>query len=74
MKQVTTSYKVQGLPETAVKKQAARYQALLAKLLRASENEIDTVLQAREEVAPEPELNSEIMQKVQAKIDEAQKR
>ncbi len=73
-KQVTTSYSIQVLPETAVKEQAARYQALLSKLPRLSASEMDAALAAREESEPELDLDQETIQKVQAKIDEAQKR
>ncbi|MCA9922323.1 MAG: nucleoside triphosphate pyrophosphohydrolase [Anaerolineales bacterium] len=62
----------QVLPETAVKEQAVRYQTLLAKLPRVSESDMDLLLQAREQVESEPELDSETMQKVQAKIANAQ--
>ncbi len=70
-KQVTTAYTIQVLPETAVKEQAARYQALLEKLPRHSESDIDALLQAREQVEPEPDLDSETIQKIQAKIADA---
>ncbi len=71
-KQVTTSYTIQVLPETAVKEQAARYQALLEKLPRRSESEIDALLQSREQVEPEHDLDDETIQKIQAKIADAQ--
>ncbi|MCA9924669.1 MAG: toxin-antitoxin system HicB family antitoxin [Anaerolineales bacterium] len=71
-KQVATSYTIQVLPETAVKEQAARYQALLEKLPRSSEKELDAVLQAREQVEPEPDLDSETIQKIQNRIAKAQ--
>jgi len=73
-KQVTTSYTIQVLPETAVKEQAARYQALLSKLPRLSESDMDAALAAREESEPEVDLDQETMLKVQAQIDEANKK
>ncbi len=74
MKQVTTLHMVQVLPETAVKEQAARYQALLAKLPRLSESEMDAALAARAEIEPELDLDQETINKVQANIDEANKK
>ena len=69
---MTTAYTIQVLPETAVKEQAARYQALLEKLPRRAESDIDALLQSREQVEPESDLDSETIQKIQAKIADAQ--
>jgi len=74
MKRKNEVHTNQVLPETAVKEQAARYQALLSKLPRLSESEMDAALASREASEPELDLDQETMQNFQARIDEAGKK
>jgi len=67
-KQLTLAYNVQTVPEKVVAEERAAYSALLQTLGRASFDEIQQALAAREAVEPEAGLTPEVVDGLRAKI------
>jgi len=56
------------IPEEGIDQQKQSFQALLQQLGQASPTEIESALAEREMVEPEPELSSEIIDRLQQRI------
>ncbi|MDX9991987.1 MAG: toxin-antitoxin system HicB family antitoxin [Anaerolineales bacterium] len=67
-RQLTLAYNVQALSDKVVAEERAAYSALLQTLGRASFDEIQRALAAREAVAPEAGLTPEVMENLRAKM------
>jgi hypothetical protein len=67
-RQLTLAYNVQPVPDRVVAEERAAYSALLQTLGRASFEEIQQALAAREAVEPEPGLTPEVMENLRAKM------
>lgn len=69
-RQVTQDYHVQEVPEKVIREQRAAYVALLESLGQASFEDIQEILDEREEEEMEPGLNPEVVEKLQERIME----
>lgn len=67
-RQLTLAYNVQQVPDKVVAEERAAYSALLQTLGRASFDEIQQALAAREAVDPEPGLTPEVMEGLRARM------
>ena len=67
-RQTTLAYMVQPVPAEAVAEQQASYTALLQSLGHASFDEIEAVLDEREEVDPEEGLSPQVVKRLQERI------
>lgn len=67
-RQLTLAYNVQAVSEKVVAEERAAYSALLQTLGRASFDEIQQALAARETVEPEAGLTPEVIENLRAKI------
>lgn len=67
-RQLTLAYNVQALSDKVVAEERAAYSALLQTLGRASFDEIQRALAAREAVTPEAGLTPEVMENLRAKM------
>jgi hypothetical protein len=67
-RQLTLAYNVQAVSEKVVAEERAAYSALLQTLGRASFDEIQQALVARETVEPEAGLTPELIENLRAKI------
>lgn len=67
-RQLTLAYNVQAVSEKVVAEERAAYSALLQTLGRASFDEIQQALVARETVEPEAGLTPEVIENLRAKI------
>jgi hypothetical protein len=68
-RQATLNYIVQTIPMEEVNQQKLTFQALLQELGQASVSEIQSVLDKREVVTPEAELNPEIIARFQERLE-----
>jgi len=73
-RQLTLAYNVQSVPEKVIAEERAAYSALLQSLGRASFDEIQQALAAREAVEPESGLTPEVVENLRAKIASRKKR
>ncbi len=73
-RQVTQAYDVLQIPEKAIQEQRATYRILLERLGENSFEEIQAVLDEREEVEPSTGLDAETMAKMRERISSAQVR
>jgi len=72
-RQVATSYTVTPIPEVAVEQQKIAFEALLQRLGRpASSDAMQRVLADREQVAPEPDLDAALVDRLRRQISAAQ--
>lgn len=69
-RQVSSTYMVQVIPEEAVAQQEADYVALRQQWGKVSPGQVEEVLARREPIEPEPELKSEVVEKLQRRINE----
>jgi len=69
-RQLTLAYNVQAVPEKVVAEERAAYSALLQSLGRASFDEIQQALAAREAAEPEAGLTPELVAGLRDKISE----
>jgi hypothetical protein len=67
-RQLTQGYPVEKLPEATVAQQQAQFDSLLRGLGQASSEALSTVLAAREQVKPEPELTADVMARLRARL------
>ncbi len=72
-RQVTLAYSIQTVCEEEVTQQKQSFTALLQQLNQASPSEIESFLAEREKVEPEVELSSEIINRLQQRIQERSK-
>jgi hypothetical protein len=70
-RQVTLAYVVNSVPDAEVREQRAAYAALLQSLGQASFDEINEVLQERDEVAAERVLSPDVVRKLRKKLAES---
>lgn len=68
---VAMAYMVTPMPEEAVQQQQEAFAALFENLGQASSAEIKRVLNEREEVGPEPELDPEVVARLRQRISDA---
>lgn len=73
-RQLTMAYNVQPVPEKVIAEQRAAYSALLQSLGRASFDEIQQALAAREAAEPEAGLTPEVVETLRTKIAARQKK
>ncbi|MBA3922618.1 MAG: toxin-antitoxin system HicB family antitoxin [Nostocaceae cyanobacterium] len=69
-KQVTLTYSIQSASEEAITAQKHSFTALRHKLGQVSPAEIELILAEREKIAPEAELSSEAIDRLQQRIRE----
>ena len=69
-RQTTLAYTVQRVPEEEIEQQRASFEALLASLGEASEDEIERVLAEREVVEPETNLEKVAVERLKKRIAE----
>ena len=67
-RQIAQDYSVRVMPAEEVAEQKAAFDHLLERLGNASLEELDTILDERDEAPPEPGLSQETIQKVNAMI------
>ena len=67
-RQVSSTYTVETISEENITKQQENFEQLLAKLGKADVEETETILSKREIINPEPELTSDIVDRLKAKI------
>ena len=67
-RQVTSAYTVKVASKEDIEKQQHNFNNLVAQLEQADAKEIDRLLSQREVVQPEPELTPDIVNRLQAKI------
>ena len=67
-RQVTQDYTVQEVPEKLIRQQRAAYKTLLQSLGQASFEQIQTVLNDRDEGEPEPGLSPATIEKMRERI------
>lgn len=72
-RQVALAYTVQATPSEDVQQQQQAFQSLLNELGQASATEVKSVLDQREVVQPEAELNPEIVARFQQRLRDASK-
>ncbi len=70
-RQVTQAYNVQEVPDKVIREQRAAYVALLESLGQASFEDIQEILDEREEGEMEPGLNPGVVEKLRERISEA---
>lgn len=66
--QLTQSYTVQALPEEAVAQQQSQFSALLRELGQTSPEVLNATLATRDRVEPEPELEADVVARLQARL------
>jgi hypothetical protein len=66
--QLTQSYTVQALPEEAVTQQRTQFAALLHELGQIAPEVLNAALAARDQVEPEPELEADVVARLQARL------
>jgi HicB family len=67
-RQTTLAYTVLTVPDAEIRQQQQAFQSLTKKLGQASPDEIELALAMRELVEPEPELSSDVVALLQARI------
>lgn len=67
-RQATSSYTVRAVPEKEIQQQEDDFANLLQSLGQASFEEIEQVMQEREEVKPEEGLSPEVVRRLRSKI------
>ena len=67
-RQTTLAYAVLTVSDAEVKQQQLAFQSLRKKLGQALDDEIESVLETRELVEPEPELSSDMVARLQERI------
>jgi uncharacterized protein (DUF1778 family) len=67
-RQVSSAYAVKVIAKEDIEKQQSNFNDLLAQLGKADAKEIQKVLSRREVVQPEPELTSELINRLKSKI------
>ena len=67
-RQVASAYTVQVISGTDRQKQQQNFENLIAQLGKADENEIENVLSQREVVQKEPELTTDILNRLKTRI------
>lgn len=72
-RQVTLSYSIQTASEAEIAHQKQSFTALLEDLKQASPEQLEAVLAEREQVEPEAELDSEIIERLQQRIHDRSK-
>ena len=72
-RQVVSAYTIQATPVEAVHQQQQAFQSLLQELGQTSSVEVQSVLDQREVVQPEPELSPEIVARFQQRIRDVTK-
>jgi len=69
-RQASMAYMVRATPEHIINQQKTSFEALLQSLGTASFDEIEQLMSEREEVDPEPGLTSDMVQKLQHRINQ----
>ncbi len=72
-RQVTLAYSVSSVSEEEIQQQKLSFNSLLQELGKASSSEITTALTEREMVSPENELDSDTVDRLQQRIQNAAK-
>jgi hypothetical protein len=72
-RQVTSAYTIQPIAEPDIAQQQQAFEVLLRNLGQVSSIEIDTILAERDQIEPEPELDSETIARLQKRIYESRK-
>lgn len=67
-RQASLAYTIQLPSPEAIAQQRANYDALLPRLGKGSETQVDEILAGREMVAPEPDLHPETIEKLKKLI------
>ena len=70
-RQITLDYTVHPVPEAERERQQRAYVALLERLGQSTFDEIEAVLEEREEVAPEEDLGPEVVARMQKMLAES---
>ncbi len=69
-KQVTLTYSIHAVSEEAIREQKHSFTAIQQKRGKVSPSEIEIILDEREKIAPEAELSSEAIDRLQQRIRE----
>ncbi len=70
-RQVTPAYTIVAMPPEVVQQQREQFEALLNNLRAASPAEIAQAMDERECVAPEPDLDPDLLARLRLRINEA---
>ena len=68
IRQAALAYAIQGRPESEVEQQQQSFQLLIKQLGQASFAEIQSVLATREQTEPETDLSSDVVARLQERI------
>lgn len=66
--QAALAHAIRVVPESEIEQQQQSFQLLIDQLGQASSGEVESVLASREQVEPEAELSTEIVDRLQEKI------